>query len=407
MKLIKRFKQVRTGVVRPVEGSRIVDRLGQLVTMANWQDQLTISAVYEAPYQTWYQTSAGYIALDDVVLFPDIQLRLALATIQTVQVTQPRGFTSIRITGELGSYHRLNDRLAVVARAETVDGRYYETPAGELIHATDVHVIGQKMTFTFQPQHPNNIQVVTPSGAAVRDDCGNEVGHLSNATIVPVLAEATDLFGDHYYQLTDQQYVAKTDTVALTGTQGWSRTQTTTYYCLNAENINQNFWGMPNGCEPAALLEGLHFKRVVPELDYQNFIDQVPVAADYNPYHGFGGAPDDNVKGRFEAIFPDALVKWGRRYGQIRNVSGATISQLLDCLKRRNPVVAYVTVGFETPEMNVYHFGKALSNNHAVLLDGISGDLVHVSDPIDGAYWLPLFKFAMAYNARHWAVEIL
>ena len=406
MRLIKQFKPTRTGIVRPVEGSRLVDRLGQLVTVVDWQTQLLISAVYETAHQTWYQTATGFIARTDVVLVPDVQRRVALTTVQTVQVTRPLGVVGIRVTGKLGQHYQLNERLVVVAQVTTTDGDAYETQAGELILAADVYVIGQSMTFTPETQRPAHIQIVTPGGASVRDACGTEVVHLATATVVPVVAAVTDLFGDHYYQLADQRYVAKTDTVALTGTQGWPLTQVATL-CLTAENINQNFWGMPNGCEPAALLEGLHLKGRVPELDYQAFIDQVPVAADYNPYHGFGGAPDDNVKGRFEAIFPDALVKWGRRYGQMRNLSGATISQLLACLSRQNPVVTYVTVGFETPEMNVYHFGRALSNNHAVLLDGVAGDLVHVSDPIDGAYWLPLFKFAMAYNARHWAVEIL
>lgn len=175
---------------------------------------------------------------------------------------------------------------------------------------------------------------------------------------------------------------------------------------LHAENINQYAWGMPNGCEPAALLTGLHLKGYALDKDYLTIIDEMPKAADYNPYHGFGGAPDENVPGHFEAIFPEPLVKWAQQYGKVRDICGANIDQIKAEIAQKNPVVAYVTVGFEAPETAVYSFGEALANNHAVLVDGYFGDRVHISDPIDGTYWLSDDRFKQAYDARHWAVVI-
>ncbi|MTV81697.1 hypothetical protein GM612_03390 [Lactobacillus sp. CRM56-3] len=177
-------------------------------------------------------------------------------------------------------------------------------------------------------------------------------------------------------------------------------------FSLNAENINQIWWGMPNGCEPAALLTGLHLQGHALDLDYLTFLKQMPRASDYNPYHGFGGEPDQDVPGHFEAIFPAPLVKWASQYAVVRDLSGTKAEALQQSLQQKKPVLAYVTVGFETPKWGQYSFGTALSNNHAVLVDGYFGQLLHVSDPIDGRYWLSLARFKQAYDARRWAVEI-
>ena len=82
------------------------------------------------------------------------------------------------------------------------------------------------------------------------------------------------------------------------------------------------------------------------------------------------------------------------------------MAAILTSVQQKKPVVAYVTVGFEAPEWGDYSFGKAMGNNHAVLVDGFFGDLLHVSDPIDGRYWLNIERFKQAYDARHWAVAI-
>lgn len=175
---------------------------------------------------------------------------------------------------------------------------------------------------------------------------------------------------------------------------------------LGAENINQNAWGAINGCEAASLLEGLHFQKRAETINYGQFLLDMPISADGNPYRGFGGSPFKNQIGKFEAIFVTPLMQWGSRYGSLINLSGAAPWWLYQSVKEGSPVLVYVTVHFEDPKWEQYPFGKVPTNNHAVLLDGIDSDRVHVSDPIDGKYWLDRNKFETIYNSRRMAVTI-
>ncbi|MGF2384091.1 C39 family peptidase [Lentilactobacillus otakiensis] len=175
---------------------------------------------------------------------------------------------------------------------------------------------------------------------------------------------------------------------------------------LGAENIDQNAWGAINGCEAASLLEGLHYQNRADQLNYGQFLLKMPISADDNPYHGFGGSPFKNQSGKFEAIFTRPLMRWGSQYGHLQELSGADPQWLYDAVRHGNPVLTFVTVHFEDPDWDIYPFGKVPTNNHAVLLDGLDGDQVHVSDPIDGQYWLPQSKFERIYNSRRMAIAI-
>lgn len=175
---------------------------------------------------------------------------------------------------------------------------------------------------------------------------------------------------------------------------------------LNTGNIHQLAWGAINGCEAASLLEGLHYQKRALELSYGEFLCQMPISTDFNPYHGFGGSPFKNQPGKFEAIFTRPLMWWGSRYGRLEELSGADPDWLYRAVYQYNPVLTFVTVHFEDPQWDEYPFGKVPANNHAVLLDGVDSDRVHVSDPIDGQYWLPKTKFEQIYNTRRMAIAI-
>lgn len=250
------------------------------------------------------------------------------------------------------------------------------------------------------------------SGCIIQDQAsivavdGTRVEQVAALTAVTVTREVTDDQGEHFYQLDTGHYVLKNAVTLDPDLWQAALNNGQQPFSLNAENINQNWWGMPNGCEPAALLEGLQVKGYAKEFDYLGILKEMPRAADYNPYHGFGGEPDQDVAGHFEAIFPEPLVAWAQNYAPVSDVSGLSATDLPALLQQKKPVVAYVTVGFEKPEWSQYSFGQALSNNHAVLVDGYFGELLHVSDPIDGRYWLSLARFKTAYDARHWAVAI-
>lgn len=176
---------------------------------------------------------------------------------------------------------------------------------------------------------------------------------------------------------------------------------------LNAENINQNAWGAINGCEAASMLAGLHYQHHALDINYGQFLLEMPISPDANPYRGFGGSPFKNQKGKFEAIFVQPLILWASRYGHLQDLSGANPEWLYEAVKAGNPVLTFVTVHFADPEWEQYPFGKVPVNNHAVLLDGLKADQVHVSDPIDGKYWLSKDQFERIYNLRRMAITIL
>lgn len=173
---------------------------------------------------------------------------------------------------------------------------------------------------------------------------------------------------------------------------------------LNVPNINQLAWGAINGCEAASLLAGLHYRQRALDMSYGQFLLTMPISRDGNPYRGFGGSPFKNQPDKFEAIFSRPLLDWGRQFGPMIDLSGASIDWLFESVRHGNPVLTYVTVHFAPPQWQNYWFGRVPVNNHAVLLDGLCDDQVHVSDPIDGKYWLSKKTFETSYNARQMAV---
>lgn len=177
------------------------------------------------------------------------------------------------------------------------------------------------------------------------------------------------------------------------------------YIALGAENINQYAWGAQDGCEPAALLEGLHLKGYATNLNYAQFLAQMPIS-NGNPYTGFGGSAY-NGSG-FPAIAPSALANWGRNYGNVTDISGSSVDQIKDQILNGNPVVAYVSIHFVNTYAINYWFGSMAYQNHAVLVDGYNDNAgtIHVSDPIDGSYWLSQLTFSNVYNVMKRAVVI-
>lgn len=255
-----------------------------------------------------------------------------------------------------------------------------------------------------QPAASKGLVIDLP--ASIIDPNGGLLDQIVEPTVVNILSEVVSDRGEHFFQIQSGRFILKNSVTIDPKLWHDAETAGAKQFNLGAENINQIWWGMPNGCEPAALLEGLHLTGHALNLDYLGFLKEMPRAADFNPNHGFGGEPDQDVPGHFEAIFPMALVPWAGKYTVVRDLSGTDAETFQLSIQHKKPIVAYVTVGFEDPQWGDYSFGRALSNNHAVLVDGYFGQLLHLSDPIDGRYWISLDRFKRAYDARHWAVEI-
>ncbi|MFT8470495.1 MAG: C39 family peptidase [Oenococcus sp.] len=188
----------------------------------------------------------------------------------------------------------------------------------------------------------------------------------------------------------------------------WKNTQPgeEKYFVLGVENIDQNAYSAINGCEAASLLAALHFVGKAREFDYPAFLDTMPIDPDGNPYKGLGGSPFKNTPGKLEAIFIDPLVRWGSLFGSLTALPGAELNDLLKIVKFGWPLLTYVSIGFAPFGEEDFSFGHELTNNHAVVLDGYSESYVHLSDPIDGQYWLLKSRFKERYDVRKWAVKI-
>ncbi|QAS70507.1 hypothetical protein DLJ48_08225 [Oenococcus sicerae] len=188
----------------------------------------------------------------------------------------------------------------------------------------------------------------------------------------------------------------------------WKQTKVPdeTYVLLGVENIDQNAFGAINGCEAASLLEGLHFVDKAKEFDYPSFLKTMPIDPDGNPNQAFGGSAFFDTPGKLEAIFIKPLIEWGSHFGHLSNLSGLKLAALSDIIRTGKPILVYVSIGFRPFSKEKFSFGEELTNNHAVILDGFSEHFVHLSDPIDGRYWLKKNKFEEIYKVRKWAVAI-
>lgn len=177
---------------------------------------------------------------------------------------------------------------------------------------------------------------------------------------------------------------------------------------LGAPNYNQYRIGAPVGCEGVSLFEALQVKGKLRNMNVRDFLKTIPHSTDGTPFTGFVGSPFVSNSRLYTAIFPSPLAAWGSRYEPTQDYTGSSVDTLMREIQYGNPVIAFVTIHFYPPVWTSTNFGTAMSNNHAVCLDGYDpiNNQVHVSDPIDGSYWMPVGKFAWIYNFRKYAVVV-
>ena len=187
-------------------------------------------------------------------------------------------------------------------------------------------------------------------------------------------------------------------------------------YLLDAPCYSQTEIGAVMGCEGASLLDGLHTKGYALNYDLRAFLDEMPIAADQNPHHGFGGSSafveelyDSLGREAWNGIFPAPLAEWGKRYGNVVDISGASAEDLVAELAAGNPSVVYITTYWDGGGgLEEWWFGTTVPGQHVVLLDGYDGasGQYHICDPYFGSYWVDSDTFLYNYNLLHWAVAI-
>lgn len=179
---------------------------------------------------------------------------------------------------------------------------------------------------------------------------------------------------------------------------------------LGAKKIDQYKANAPMGCEASSLLMGLQLKGYALDKKIDVFLRDMPIASDNNPNHGFASSPFKYVRGVYQSIFPEPMEKWASRYGDVKNISGSSVSNLKNEISKGNPVVFFGTWKFKKPVYRDYFWGKnAVDNAHVMLMDGYNKDSIHVVDPASGGengYWVDNETFEKSYNLMKFALVI-
>ncbi|MBF1056499.1 MAG: cell wall-binding repeat-containing protein [Peptostreptococcus sp.] len=179
----------------------------------------------------------------------------------------------------------------------------------------------------------------------------------------------------------------------------------------------------PNGCEATSLLMGLKGKGYT-NLGLRAFLDNMPKTSS-NPTKGYVGSPYGNENYRFLTIDPEPLAKYGQRYGNVVNIQGAPIEDIIKEIQNGNTVVIYVTLHWAPAYYKTLPIDgvptRRIFNNHVLLLTGydpakkafyIAAPYNHESDGANRSkpffYWKSQALVDKCYNYgnRRFAVAI-
>ena len=160
------------------------------------------------------------------------------------------------------------------------------------------------------------------------------------------------------------------------------------------------------------------------DLDLRTFLDRMPKTKS-NPAKGYVGSPYGNEKSRFLTIDPEPLARYGQRYGNVVNIQGAPIEDIIKEIQEGNTVVIYVTLHWAPAYYKTLPIDEVptrrIFNNHVLLLTGYDPvkKAFYIADPYnhesDGAsrdkpffYWKSQALVDKCYNYgnRRFAVAI-
>lgn len=174
----------------------------------------------------------------------------------------------------------------------------------------------------------------------------------------------------------------------------------------------------PVGCEPTSLLMGLKAKGYAKNVGLREFLDKMPKHSS-NPKKGYVGSPYRPSETLRTTINPKPLSEYGKKYGDVFSMEGASMEEVKKQVLQGNPVVIYVTLYWRPAYFRNFNIeGKStryLRNNHVILVDGYDSktDSFHISDPYNNSnrkqplkYWKKRSVVEPLYNIRKFAVGI-
>lgn len=159
-------------------------------------------------------------------------------------------------------------------------------------------------------------------------------------------------------------------------------------------------------CEGTSLLEALTYKGITNQ-DLMTFVNTMPISPDNNPYNGYSGEWRHNVSGTYQGMMADPVVQWASANGgNAVNITGAGAEGIKNEIRNGNPVVAWVTYQYATPEFRQMPWGNAVWNGHVVCVDGFKDGAYHVVDPVFGASWVNSTTFENSFKTTGMAVAV-
>ncbi|MEG0452504.1 MAG: C39 family peptidase [Coprobacillus sp.] len=182
-------------------------------------------------------------------------------------------------------------------------------------------------------------------------------------------------------------------------------------FTLDVKLYCQHDVGARMGCDPAALYQALKYKGYCQNVSLKTFISDMPISPNDNPNNGFAGNPfGQNDPAVLETIFPSPMTSWAKKYGNVNDFSGKSVDDIIDELRKGNPVVVYVTYNFNSPRWKQWHFGRMYSNLHCFTASGYNpvNKTIRLSDP-GGARehrWVSLSTFTRSYNHKKYAIVV-
>lgn len=171
--------------------------------------------------------------------------------------------------------------------------------------------------------------------------------------------------------------------------------------------INQIQGGAVQGCEGASLLMALKAKGYT-NMEYKQFLNGMPKSKN-NPKKGFiYSMYSNNPTNQVHWIDTPALAVYGKKFGKVEDISGASIGKLKYELHRNRPIIVYVTAMFGTPQWKRYSYGSIPKNLHVVTLVGYNGRTgkYKINDPYFGVLWINKGQFESVYNSMKKAVVV-
>lgn len=161
---------------------------------------------------------------------------------------------------------------------------------------------------------------------------------------------------------------------------------------------------LPAGCESVALtcvLRSMGFDLGLTDI-VDGYLDIDPTRSDY--VTGFGGDPRTGG-----GALPPAMVTAANRYLaaqgeqgiEARDVTGTSFDGLLAQVSEGRPVLVWTTMYMADPAFTGYERDgwRWYSNEHCVVLYGVDGEDVLVSDPLEGLVRRDAAQFQRLYEA--------